>query len=431
MSAKFPTVAIVGSGPSGCYVAQFLQKKWSSAQITIFEALPVPYGLVRYGVAADHQGSKTVIQQFERMFEKGGVDFRGNVNVGRDISYSKLAESYDVVVLATGLSHDADLDIHVHPSAPVVGAGRLLKALNGHPEVELLKNADGTTRELGRHVAVIGSGNVAIDVIRMIAKTDRELEGSDISDEVRTKLNVEQVKSLTLVSRSSAVDAKCDGSMMAELLSLPGVCVRVEGIVKGEGGAIPELLTAASNTRKTSNCSRLSVNFIFNALPSGIDNVYGQAKLTTINRISCISTARMFDTVITAIGFNNGTTKEATVTPRGLGADAIYQVGWLKRGPKGTVAENRKDAKLVAEAIFSDFESGVIKAGKPGLISIERELSSDVVNYIGWRRIDEYEQNSAKSGRCRKKINDIRTMLTIAHGANFCVGEVNALEVAN
>ena len=191
------------------------------------------------------------------------------------------------------------------------------------------------------------------------------------------------------------------------------------------------MLTAASNTRKTSNCSRLSVNFIFNALPSGIDNVYGQAKLTTINRISCISTARMFDTVITAIGFNNGTTKEATVTPRGLGADAIYQVGWLKRGPKGTVAENRKDAKLVAEAIFSDFESGVIKAGKPGLISIERELSSDVVNYIGWRRIDEYEQNSAKSGRCRKKINDIRTMLTIAHGANFCVGEVNALEVAN
>lgn len=154
------------------------------------------------------------------------------MSIGRDISYAKLTESFDIVVLATGLNNDATLDIPVHPQAPVVGAGSVLKALNGHPRASLPKLVDGTIRKLGRNVAVIGSGNVAIDVLRMVAKSDDELAGSDIADEIRIALGTEEVNSLTLISRSSASDAKCDESMMAELLSLPGVAIRAQGLMR-------------------------------------------------------------------------------------------------------------------------------------------------------------------------------------------------------
>ncbi|QZP31653.1 FAD-dependent oxidoreductase [Pseudomonas sp. DR48] len=424
MSAKFPTVAIVGSGPSGCYVAQFLQKKWSAAQIAIFEALPVPYGLVRYGVAADHQGSKAVIQQFERMFEKGGVVFQGNVSVGRDISFAKLAASFDVVVLATGLNNDAVLDIPVDPVAPVMGAGVLLKALNGHPRIELPKKADGVVRELGRDIAVIGSGNVAIDVLRMIAKSDPELVGSDISDGTRADLGTSKVRSITLVSRSGAAQAKCDESMMVELLSLPGVGITVEGLRDNEEGRIPELLLAASKSASSDTQTRLSINFLFNAAPLEIEKSAGGAQLTVTDKLFENSEKLEFDTIVTAIGFSNGSAIESTIPPSSLSGESIYTVGWLKRGPSGTVAENRKDAKSVADNIISDFDSGVLRAGKLGLVSVAHELSSGTVTHADWRRIDEYEVMSAGPGRCRKKIEKVRDMLRVARGGDVSLRSV-------
>ncbi|MDZ3992651.1 FAD-dependent oxidoreductase [Pseudomonas sp. Teo4] len=416
MSARFPTIAIVGSGPSGCYVAQFLQKKWDGAQITIFEALPVPYGLVRYGVAADHQGSKAVIQQFERMFEKGGVEFCGNVTIGRDIAYTKLTESFDIVVLATGLNHDASLDIPVNPLAPVVGAGCVLKALNGHPRVNLPKAMDGTVRELGKNVAVIGSGNVAVDVLRMVAKTDFDLLGSDIADEIRLALNTQGVESLTLISRSSASDAKCDVSMMAELLSLPGLSIRVHGVGAHEQGYVAKLLQSVPEPASTDCKSSLLVNLMFNSVPKEVDEENGLAKLTIVDRLTGVGRKMEFETVVTAIGFNNGKKNQSTIPPEDLTGMNIYRVGWLKRGPKGTVAENRKDAKAVADQIVVDYESGLLGARKLGLTSIAHELPLGVVKHQGWRRIDQYEVRSASQGRCRKKITDVSGMLRVAGG---------------
>lgn len=418
MTACYPTVAIVGSGPSGCYVAQFLQKKWAGAQITIFEALPVPYGLIRYGVAADHQGSKAVIQQFERMFEKGGVEFRGNVSIGRDISYAKLTESFDIVVLATGLNNDATLDIPVHPQAPVVGAGSVLKALNGHPRASLPKLVDGTIRKLGRNIAVIGSGNVAIDVLRMVAKSDVELVGSDISDEVRGALGTEEVNCLTLISRSSASDAKCDESMMAELLSLPGVAIRAQGISEDDQGPIAQLLKLASGRDIGLGSSRLFMNFMFNSVPVEVDEERGLAKVSLVDRLTGLRAEMMFDTVVTAIGFNNGNARQSTVPSEDLAGDGIYRVGWLRRGPKGTVAENRKDAKAVSDQIVSDYEAGIVQARKLGLISIVHELPIGVVNHEGWLRIDRHERARAKPTRCREKVTEIRAMLKIAQSGD-------------
>lgn len=424
MTACFPTVAIVGSGPSGCYVAQFLQKKWAGAQITIFEALPVPYGLVRYGVAADHQGSKAVIQQFERMFENGGVEFRGNVSIGRDVSYAKLTESFDIVVLATGLSNDATLDIPMHPHAPVVGAGSVLKALNGHPRADLPKVADGSVKKLGKNVAVVGSGNVALDVMRLIAKSDVDLLGSDITDEVRLALATNEVESLTLISRSSASDAKCDLSMMGELLSLPGLEVRAEGIAEEENGQIAKLITGSYGSAKSYGDSRLFLNLMFNVVPSEIDEESGLAKLKAIKRHSDEVVEMTFDTVITAIGFKNQRSEHSINPPEEFEGEGIYRVGWLRRGPKGTVAENRKDAKSVADQIIASFEAGLVQARKLGLTSIAHELPVSAVDYSGWHRIDRHELSAALPGRCRKKITDIRKMLRVAHGSDGVDGAV-------
>lgn len=128
------SIAIVGSGPSGCYTAQFLHKKWPTAEIVIFEALPAPYGLVRYGVAADHQGSKAVIEQFDRLLSKGGVHLRANVTVGKDISFQKIRDAFDITVLATGLNFDTPPPFPKPTGSKVIGAGTLLKYLNGHPK---------------------------------------------------------------------------------------------------------------------------------------------------------------------------------------------------------------------------------------------------------------------------------------------------------
>lgn len=426
MSAEFPSVAIVGSGPSGCYVAQFLKKKWPASQITIFEALPVPYGLMRYGVAADHQGSKTVMEQFERMFSKGDVTFQGNVVVGRDVSYEKLDASFDVVVLATGLNEDAQLSIPIQPSAPVVGAGLILKALNGHPKAELPRQQDGTIRTLGSSVGVIGSGNVAVDLLRMIAKSDAEMAGSDICDEVRDALETRKVKTLTLISRSSASQAKCDGSMLAELLALPDVRVNVTGLEEGEIGQIATLLTAASECQRKSTGTGIKLEFAFNAVPCEIEEVAGRAHLTVEDAISKARKLIPLDTLVTAIGFDNARRNNTDASTQCLSPRAAYKVGWLKRGPIGTIADNRKDAKAVAEQIAADFEHGSILAGKLGLSSLIRELPRGVVSYEQWRRIDEHEQRQAKLGRCRTKITDLRTMLKVAHGEGAHLGQTDS-----
>lgn len=417
MPTKFPTIAIVGSGPSGCYVTQFLNKKWPESQITIFEALPVPYGLVRYGVAADHQGSKAVTQQFERLLEKETIEFRGNVAVGRDVSFVKLTDAYDVVVLATGLNYDATLSIPLAPAARVIGAGALLKALNGHPEANLPVDANGEIRRLGKHIAVIGSGNVAIDALRMIAKTDDALAGSDISDEIRTKIDTAGVSNITLISRSSADEAKCDDSMMAELIALPNVKVSVKGLRETDVGTIAQMLRKAQAADKAETEAQVSLKFIFNEVPQSISYVEGfGTELISHSKNTDSESSRIFDSIITAIGFTNSAESNQIIPQENFEGDSIYRVGWLRRGANGTVAENRKDAKAVTTQIIEDFESGKIKAVKLGLASVVRDLPVNHVTYEGWKRIDHYEQVSAKSSRCRQKVPDLLMMLRIAHG---------------
>ncbi|MEM8794809.1 MAG: FAD-dependent oxidoreductase, partial [Pseudomonadota bacterium] len=174
MNAK---VAIVGSGPSGCYVAQALVKALPNAELTVIDRLCVPFGLIRYGVAPDHQGTKAVSRQFARLFEKQGVAFVGNVELGRDLSLEALRDAMDVVVLATGLYGDRTFEVPGKDLSGIYGSGAVTRYWNGHPDSE------GMKPEFGKRVVILGNGNVAIDVLRLLAKSPVEFDGSDIEPE--------------------------------------------------------------------------------------------------------------------------------------------------------------------------------------------------------------------------------------------------------
>jgi ferredoxin--NADP+ reductase len=416
-----PTVAIVGSGPSGCYVAQFLSKEWPDAQIVVFESLPVPYGLIRYGVAADHQGAKGVTRQFDRMFTRDGVRFAGNVTVGRDIGFARLAECFDVVVLATGLSADRTLDVPCDPAARVVGAGALLRALNGFPGHPPHSGLPGGRAPLGSRLLVVGLGNVAVDVLRLMSKDAEHLTGSDIDDEMLARLRPRRPQTIDVLVRSGATQAKCDASMLRELLALPTVRADVLGLDDHDEGPVAELLRRnappPAGDAPADEADRTRLTFHFGAAPEAVTTRGGRTVLTARHRRAQGGTTEFaVDTVVTAIGFTHGSMLDRGTPQQHWAGDHVYRVGWLSRGAQGTIPHNRKDARLVARSIVDDFERGLIQARRPGFAALEPAVGHRVVGFREWQRIEAQERRSARPGRCRRKITDLAQMLAVASG---------------
>lgn len=417
MAITNPAIAVLGSGPSGCYTAQFLRKKWPNAEITILEALPVPYGLLRYGVATDHQGTKAIEAQFDRLFERDGVHFAGNVHVGRDISFEKIADNFDIVVRATGLRHDRKLSVEPDASCNVIGAGALLKALNGYPALELPLADNGELAPLGQRVAVIGNGNVAMDVIRLLCKSEPGMIGSDVDDRRLAALRADGVTSIEVFGRSSAGQAKFDLSMLKEVVALANVRIECIGIIESDTGKTVEtLLEAASNSRD--NDGQILVRFHFGATPKAIVKDGSSLQLSMVRTDTTAPSLFHVDSVISATGFTNESPCGSPCTESSWIGKNVFKVGWLNRDGKGAIAENRKDAKQVAELICEMFDAGRLSSSKPGFEAIRSELANPVVVFSGWKKIDNYEKSLASEHRCRKKVTDIDTMLAIANDLN-------------
>lgn len=426
-----PSIAVVGSGPSGCYVAQFLARAWPEADITVFEQLPTPYGLIRYGVAPDHQGSKAVTAQFDRLFTTGGVRFAGNVTVGRDIEFELLSQLFDIVVLATGLPKDRKLDVLQAADARVIGAGELLRALNGHPHAMGLTSGAGHG-SLGRRLVVVGMGNVAIDVVRLLSKTPIGLVGSDIDDRVHQQLLPEPPVRIEVLSRSSAAQAKCDVSMLREVLSAPNIIATATGVSPQDDGPVAELLhnvsdgTTVATSKKTRNVTRIVFRFCL--APERIEATAGQgSRIYAVSedghRRICIDA----DTVVTAIGFTHGAADDHCSPVSAWSGAHVYRVGWLSRGSKGTIADNRKQARAVAEMIVDDVRSGRISCGRPGFSALELSPHARVVTFDRWQRIDDFELSAAPPDRCRRKITDVDHMLAVA---GFALGARQSKDTA-
>ena len=171
-------VAIVGAGPSGFYAADGLLRARPDLHVDIIDRLPTPYGLVRAGVAPDHQGTKAIVRQFEKLLQQPDVRFAGNIEVGRDLSWEELDEGYDAVIVATGMVVDRKLGVPGEDLSHVWGSWRFIGWLNGHPDCR-----SGPDLSAVQSVAVIGNGNVALDAARLLAKSAEEMIRSDIVPE--------------------------------------------------------------------------------------------------------------------------------------------------------------------------------------------------------------------------------------------------------
>ena len=253
------SIAVIGAGPSGFYAVDGLVRALPEVRIDIIDRLPCPYGLVRYGVAPDHQGTKAVQRQFERLLARPTVRFLGNVEIGRDASIPELAALYDALVVATGCSRDRRLGIPGEDLAGVVGSGAFVGWYNGHPDAADLDPLRPDTRR----VAVIGAGNVAIDVARVLAKTAEEMAKSDIAPQAAAAIARLDLAAIDLVARRGPADANFTGNELAEMGRLAAFQATVaadmlDGAVVPDSDAAPERMRKAKNSKSFAASRRRS-----------------------------------------------------------------------------------------------------------------------------------------------------------------------------
>lgn len=416
-------IAIIGAGPSGCYLAQALLKLDKELEVDILDRLPVPYGLVRYGVAPDHQGTKAVTRQFARLFERQGVNFVGNLDIctgehGGDISLAELRALYDVTVLATGLSRDRDLGITGCDLNGVIGAGELTRHWNDHPDSHEL-----TPPETGKRVVVVGNGNVAMDVLRILSKGAGDYEGSDFGAHHAEHLAAAGIERIDVVGRSPAHLAKFDPVMVKEIAKAEGLAFRIGDLGLSEGeGEDPRLAALTHLEGASSESPRCEIHFHFGWAPVGFAGE-GRVAAAHFARADGSETLELpCDMAVTAVGFcddgrlgREALVEGATDLESGRLAPGLYAAGWFRRGPRGTIPENRADSQAVAQAILDDL-AGLPGDEKPGRAAL-LERFDQLTDYEGWQRIDAAERaasEGAPGGRVRAKVRNRQDMLRLA-----------------
>jgi ferredoxin--NADP+ reductase len=422
-------VAIVGSGPAGFYTAEALTKAYGSdIGVDILDRLPVPYGLIRFGVAPDHQSIKAVARRYEKVALSPGVRFLGNVHLGADVSVEELIQYYDAVVLATGAPIDRRLGIQGDELPGVIGSAAFVGWYNGHPDFAELSPPLDTDAAV-----VIGNGNVALDVARILSKTPAEFAGSDIVAHAFEALARSHIRTITVLGRRGPHQIAMTPKELGELGHLEEAAPRVDpaDLPPSEDDQLLE-----PGQRKSVECLRSFaavppagdkpkvINFEFFSRPLAVEGE-GRAERLVVERTALDDAGRVVGTgntrtiaaglVVSCIGYASppipGIPYDEALgrfaNRDGRVAERLFAVGWARRGPTGTIGTNRPDGYSVAEAIAAQFPPGSQGSGREGARGLDRLLASrgcDPVHFADWQKIEAAEVAAARAGFAREKL---------------------------
>lgn len=425
-------IAIVGSGPAGYYTAEAAQKAFGDdVRIDILDRLPVPYGLIRSGVAPDHQSIKAVYRRYETVNLSDNVRFVGNVMVGRDISIAELHALYDAVVLATGAPNDRPLQIPGADLPGVIGSAAFVGWYNGHSDHAALNPPLD-----GPGAVVIGNGNVALDVARILVKTRAEFAGSDIAANALAALDASGIRRISVLGRRGPHQIAMTPKELGEL----GHLERAQPFVdtadlppEGDDALLePGMRKSVTHLRDFAaapvSAKPVAIDFDFFAMPVAIEGE-GRAERVIVERTELDADLRSVGTgetyaipaglVVACIGYQTPAI-EGVPYEHGRGRFAntegrilpgLYCVGWAKRGPSGTIGTNRPDGYAVVDLIAEDIGDGFGRTGRPGLDALLESRAVDIVTFRDWKKIEAAEIARAREGAPREKFTDVADML--------------------
>lgn len=430
-------VAVIGSGPAGYYSAEALQKLLGDdVRIDIIDRLPVPYGLIRFGVAPDHQSIKAVSRRYEKTALTENVRFVGNVMVGRDISIPELMNLYDAVILATGAPSDRALDMRGSDLPGVIGSAAFVGWYNGHPDF-----ADLDPPLDVEAAVVIGNGNVALDVARILSKTPREFEGSDIVGHALDALAGSAIRRIHILGRRGPHQIAMTPKELGELGHLEDATPKVDLAdfpPEGDDALLePGMRKSVTHLRDFASMDasrRKTIDFDFFAMPVAIEGD-GKVERVIVERTQLDAELRSVGTgetyaiecglVISCIGYKTPPIEGVPyehgrgrfANSEGIIADGLYCVGWARRGPTGTIGTNRPDGFEVAEKIAAAFGSGTSgKFGRVGLDTLLEGRGVDIVTFRDWQKIEAAEAARARVGSPREKFTHVDEMLNARDG---------------
>jgi ferredoxin/flavodoxin---NADP+ reductase len=453
-------VAVIGSGPAGLYTAEALIKQAAALDepraihVDVLDRLPTPYGLVRYGVAPDHKSIKSIAEYLRNVLEHEGVHFIGGVHLGDDISREDLLASYDAVVYATGAMRDRHLGIPGEDLPGSIAATDFVNWYCGHPDVD--PSAFTLDAEA---VAVIGVGNVAVDVARILARNPEELRETDVSEPVLDALMASKVREVHMIGRRGPAQAKFTTKELRELGELPGVDIVVDAgeadlrafDATGESARLAEtdrhvrgnyaVISDWAGRAPAGGARRLTVRFWLKPVEiTGRTAVEGltleRTRLDETGRLTGTGERETLDVqmVLRSVGYQSVPLagvpfdEQAAVVPneagRVLGPDGQplpgeYVAGWLKRGPTGVIGTNKSDAAETVRSLLADLAGGPgpgqVQLPRAGLLrmpaaagdsqasplaQVLADRGTRHVSYADWLRIEAAEKElAARLGR--------------------------------
>lgn len=455
-------VAIIGAGPAGFYAAErLLKEKKLTIEIDIYDRLPTPFGLVRAGVAPDHPKIKSVTKIFDRTAKKPNVRFFGNVELGKHVCVDDLVKHYHQILYSIGAQTDRRLNIPGIDLENSHAATSFVAWYNGHPDFR--NHQFDLTQE---RVAVIGVGNVAMDVARIMCRTREELMKTDIADYALEALSNSNIKEVYVLGRRGPAQAAFTTPEIKELGEMEDCDIRV----LPEEAALDELSQNSlvdadrSTTRKieiiesyagrpfTGKSRKITVRFLVSPTEL-IDNGNGKvAKMRLVKNelyatdsgslrpratetFEDISVGLVFRSIgyrgvpVEGVPFNESwgviLNEQGRVLEGDSGEPLVghYTAGWIKRGPSGVIGTNKPDATETVELMLKDLANGVhLQPSLPDVetaVSFVRERQPDVVRYADWQYLDEMElARGAEQGRPRVKFTDVAEMVEVVRNRN-------------